>query len=63
MVNRNTNRTYIIALVYNDKTATQLRRSVLQDFTFPGVNLIKLLQVLFTSVAIVLGSENNRYTC
>ena len=30
---------------------------------FPGVNLIKLLQVLFTSLAIVIGSENNSYTC
>ena len=30
---------------------------------FPGVNLIKLLQVLFTSLAIVIRSENNSYTC
>ena len=29
----------------------------------PVVNLIKLLQVYFTSVAIVLGSENDSYTC
>ena len=28
-----------------------------------GVNLIKLLQVKFTSVAIVLESQNNSYTC
>ena len=28
-----------------------------------GVNFIKLLQVQVTSVAIVLGSENNSYTC
>ena len=29
----------------------------------PEVNLIKLLQVYFTSVAIVSGSENDSYTC
>ena len=28
-----------------------------------GVNLIKLLQVYFTCVIIVLGSKNNGYTC
>ena len=28
-----------------------------------GVNLIKLLQVYFTSVTIVLGSKNSGYTC
>ena len=29
----------------------------------PGVNLIKLLQLYFTSVAIVQESKNNSYTC
>ena len=29
----------------------------------PGVNYIKLLQVLFTSVNIVLESTNNSFTC
>ena len=29
----------------------------------PGVNLVKLLYVLFTSVAVVSGSKNNSYTC
>ena len=28
-----------------------------------GVNLIKLLQVYFTCVIIVLGSKKNGYTC
>ena len=31
-------------------------------FLIPGVNLIKFLHVWFTSVAIVLESENNSYT-
>ena len=39
------------------------QHSVDQYVLSTGVNLIKLLEVLFTSVAIVLESENNSYTC
>ena len=37
--------------------------SVDQYVLSTGVNLIKLLEVLFTSVAIILESKNNSYTC
>ena len=37
--------------------------NVLDRYFNPGAIFIKLLQVLFIVVAIVLGSENNRYTC
>ena len=37
--------------------------NLFEFYVSPGVNLIKLLNMQFTSVAIVLEPENNSYTC